>query len=186
MTNRIIARAAVAALFAGAFLRHAAPAGAFECPLAQPASEPGVIKETPAEISELGPVLTGADVSVISDIGGGLVILHPVGVSVFGRIGDNCTLWGHNGIGGGVSNKDIGAGPGLPVVGNDVIFGARAAVLGPWRIGDDCRLEPGVVVTRNVPPGSVVAPLQNVKVVVQASLAGDAAHDRDGDQRRSG
>lgn len=62
MTNRIIARAALSALFAGALLG-AASAGGFECSLPQPQSEPGVIKETPAQIADLAPVLSGADVT---------------------------------------------------------------------------------------------------------------------------
>ena len=62
MTNRIIARAALSALFAGALLG-AASAGGFECPSPQPQREAGVIKETPAQIADLAPALTGADVT---------------------------------------------------------------------------------------------------------------------------
>jgi len=63
VTNRLIARAAVAALFAGVLTGLTAPARALECPLPQPASQAGVIKETPGQIAELASVLNGADVT---------------------------------------------------------------------------------------------------------------------------
>ncbi len=63
MTNRTIARAAAAAILAGSLVGAASSAGAFESALPQMSSQPGVIKETPAEINELAPVLTGADVT---------------------------------------------------------------------------------------------------------------------------
>jgi serine O-acetyltransferase len=105
----------------------------------------------------LNLVITGADLGLSSDIGPGLVIIHPLSTLVFGRIGANCTIWGHAGMGGGLSRADIGAGPGLPIVGDGVTFGARSIVLGPVRVGDDCILEPGVIVTRDVPSGSTVS-----------------------------
>jgi serine O-acetyltransferase len=104
----------------------------------------------------LNLLLTGAELSMISDIGPGVVILHPISAQVFGRVGADCTFWGHNVIGGGRSQQDIGGGPGLPVVGDRVSFAARAMVLGPVRIGDDCNLGPGTIVTRDLPPGSQV------------------------------
>jgi serine O-acetyltransferase len=118
----------------------------------------------------LNLLLTGADLSVISDIGPGLVIIHPISTQVFGRIGADCTIWGHGGIGGGVSVQDIGAGPGLPIVGDGVTFGARAMALGPVRIGDYCVLEAGVIATRDVPAGSIVSPQ------LQRTLRGREAH----------
>jgi hypothetical protein len=58
MTIRSIARAAAVA---GIVVGLAASAQTFECP--QPIGQAGVIKETPAEIAELAPVLAGGDVS---------------------------------------------------------------------------------------------------------------------------
>ncbi len=60
MTATAIVRAA--ALAAGLFIGLVS-AQALECLQAQPGSEPGVIKETPAQIAELQPVLAGADLS---------------------------------------------------------------------------------------------------------------------------
>ena len=63
MTNLSTARAAAVALCAWVLIGLTASAQALECPTPQPLSQPGVIKETPAEIAELAPVLTGGDVS---------------------------------------------------------------------------------------------------------------------------
>ncbi|AWB23800.1 hypothetical protein DA075_25315 [Methylobacterium currus] len=100
--------------------------------------------------------LTGADFSPISEIGPGLVVLHPVSTQIFGRIGADCTMWGHGGIGGGRSGEDIGAGPGLPVVGDRVEFEPRSMALGPVQIGDDCVLGAGSIVMSDIETGTVV------------------------------
>lgn len=125
-------------------------------------------------------MLTGADLSVISEIGPGLIIVHPVSTQIFGRIGANCTIWGHGGIGGGVSTQDIGAGAGLPIVGDNVTFSARSMVLGPVRIGDNCLLEPGVIVTQDAPSGSVIVAPQSRKIRTTSSSE-NTAHIPRGD-----
>ncbi len=61
MTKRTIGRAA-AALALGALVGVSGPARAFECPEPQPTAKTGVIKETPAQIAELAPALSGADI----------------------------------------------------------------------------------------------------------------------------
>jgi serine O-acetyltransferase len=100
--------------------------------------------------------LTGAEFGLISDAGAGLVVIHPMSTYVFGHLGRDCTLWGHGGIGGGRGLEDIGAGPGLPVVGDRVVFAPRVMVLGPVRIGDDCEIGPGCIVLRELAPGTRV------------------------------
>jgi serine O-acetyltransferase len=104
----------------------------------------------------LNLLLTGADIGPISQSGPGLVILHPISTQIFGRIGADCTIWGHGGIGGGRGEADIGAGPGLPILGDRVTLAPRATVLGAVRIGDDCVLGAGVVVMRDLPANSEV------------------------------
>lgn len=64
---------------------------------------------------------------------------------------------GDGGIGGGFDSNDIGGGPGLPVVGDDVMMAFRSMVLGPVRIGNGTRIGPSAQVMRNVPANSVVA-----------------------------
>ncbi len=101
-------------------------------------------------------VVTGADISPISSIGGGLFIQFPMGVIIVGNMGKNCTIHGHGGIGGGRDIKDIGAGPGLPVVGDNVVFGFRSMALGPVKVGNNVRIGPGSFITRDIPDEATV------------------------------
>jgi len=101
--------------------------------------------------------LTGADISPGSDLGEGLVILHPFGVTVTGSAGCNLTIEGLGGMGGGMSLDDVGAGPGVPVLGDDVYLDRNAMVLGPVRVGNGARIGPGCTVVRDLPDGSVVS-----------------------------
>jgi len=94
-------------------------------------------------------LLTGADIGPISEIGPGLVLVHPISTQIFGRLGADCTLWGHGGIGGGRSNEDIGAGP---VIGDHVTLGPRALVPGPVVVGDGCEIGAGRIVMQDLPP----------------------------------
>lgn len=105
----------------------------------------------------LNLVLTGSDISPMSNLGGGLLLRHPLGCILIGDIGENCTVLGFAGIGGGISSLDIGAGPGLPRLGNDVFLEFGAMVLGPVCVGDRTRIGPRCVVTRDIPPDSVVS-----------------------------
>ena len=125
----------------------------------------------------LNLLLTGADIAPSSSIGPGLVILQPNSTQLFGVIGADCVFWGYGGIGGGRSSADIGAGPGLPVIGDRVIFSARAMVLGPVRVGNDCVLGPGVIVVTDVSANtSVDVPDRFQRTArVEADDAGTAA-----------
>lgn len=89
-------------------------------------------------------------------IGPGCLIGHAPAI-LCGRIGARFTLHGDGGTGGGMEERDIGGGPDLPVVGDDVTFAIRSIALGPIHIGDGARLAPGAIVTRDVPPGGFVA-----------------------------
>jgi serine O-acetyltransferase len=104
----------------------------------------------------LNLLLTGADIAPSSLIGPGVVILQPSSTQLFGVTGADCVFWGYGGIGGGRSSADIGGGPGLPIIGDRVSFGARAMVLGPVRVGNDCVLGPGVIVVSDVSANSLI------------------------------
>ena len=85
-------------------------------------------------------------------IGPGLRIWHFGGIFVHSDavIGANCTL--RQGV--TIGNRHEG-GP-VPVIGNNVEFGAYAQVLGGIRIGDDCRIGAMSVVLCDVPDGATV------------------------------
>jgi serine O-acetyltransferase len=107
-------------------------------------------------IAHLNQFLTGADISPASELDEGLVIFTPPGTAIFGKAGRNLTVMPCSGLGGEIGRRDdIGAGPGLPVLGNDVILEPHCGVLGPARIGSRVRICAGVLVTRDVPDDSV-------------------------------
>lgn len=107
---------------------------------------------------QLNMFLTGADLSPMSDLGEGLLIVHPIAVIVVGSAGKRLLVEGIGGCGGGLALDDIGAGPGLPSMGDDVSLARGAMVLGPVRIGNRVRIGPGCTVVRDLPDDTEVAP----------------------------
>ena len=95
---------------------------------------------------------TGIEIHPGAKIGRGLFIDHGMGV-VIGEtteIGDNCTLYQNVTLGG--TGKDQGKRH--PTLGNNVLVGAGAKVLGPFTVGDNARVAAGAVVLDAVPPGA--------------------------------
>lgn len=92
---------------------------------------------------------TGIEIHPGAQIGKGLFIDHGMGV-VIGEttvIGDNCTLY--QGVTLGGTGKDHGKRH--PTLGNNVMVGSGAKVLGPFRVGDNARVAAGAVVLDEVP-----------------------------------
>ena len=119
--------------------------------------------------------LTGADVSPLSDLGEGLLIVHPFAVTITGSAGRNLAIEGWGGMGAGLAMDDIGAGPGLPLLGDDVSMDRGAMVLGPTRIGNSVRIGPGCTVVHDVADGcEVLAHSLRVRHSPAASGATDA------------
>lgn len=97
-------------------------------------------------------VLTGVDIHPAAAIGRRVFIDHAVGV-VIGEtalVGDDVTLF-H-----GVTLGGLGRTPGRrhPVVGERVLIGAGATLLGPITVGDDARIGANSVVLADVPAGA--------------------------------
>lgn len=102
--------------------------------------------------ANLNEFATGADITPESELGEGLVILTPPGTAICGKAGRNLTVMPCSGMGGEIGRReDIGAGPGLPVLGDDIILEPHCGVLGPAKIGNRVRISAGVLVTRDVP-----------------------------------
>ncbi len=92
---------------------------------------------------------TGIEIHPGAKIGKGLFIDHGMGV-VIGEtteIGDYCTLYQNVTLGG--TGKDVGKRH--PTLGDHVLVGAGAKVLGPFKIGDHARIAAGAVVLSAVP-----------------------------------
>ena len=114
----------------------------------------------------LNVVLTGADIHPAADIGGGLLIPYPASISIAGNAGRNLTVMALSGIGGELNDQsDIGAGPGLPILGDDVYMAPHTGILGPIRVGHRVRIEAGSILTCPVPDGAQVtsAPVRSLR-----------------------
>ena len=103
-------------------------------------------------VSQRGRHKTGIEIHPGAKIGSCLFIDHGMGI-VFGEtaeIGDNCTIY--QGVTLGGTGKDKGKRH--PTLGNNVLIGSGAKVLGPFKVGDNSRIAAGAVVLEEVPPDS--------------------------------
>lgn len=105
-------------------------------------------------VSQRGRKKTGIEIHPAATLGKGLFIDHGMGV-VIGEtavIGDNCTIYHGVTLGGTGKEK----GKRHPTVGNNVLIGAGASVLGPVNIGDNVRIGANTVVLADIEPNCTV------------------------------
>ena len=108
----------------------------------------------PRGISQLGRFLTGIEIHPGAAIGKGLFIDHGTGV-VIGEtsvIGNDVTLF--QGVTLGGTGKETGKRH--PTLGNSIVIGAGAKILGNITIGDNSYIGANAVVVKDVPPNSTV------------------------------
>jgi len=105
-------------------------------------------------LSQLTKWFTGIEIHPAAKIGRRLVIDHGTGIVVgaTAEIGDDCLLY--QGVTLGGTGKDVGKRH--PTLGNNVMIGAGAKVLGPFRVGDNARIAANSVVLREVPDNATV------------------------------
>lgn len=106
-------------------------------------------------ISQLGRHFTGIEIHPGATIGKNLFIDHGMGIVIgeTAEIGDNCTIY--HGVTLGGTGKDTGKRH--PTIGNNVLIGAGAKVLGPFKVGDNSMIGANSVVLKEVPPNTTVA-----------------------------
>lgn len=105
-------------------------------------------------LSNIARLITGIEIHPGASIGRRFFIDHGMGV-VIGEtaiIGDDCTLYHGVTLGGTSWDK----GKRHPTLGNNVVVGAGAKVLGPIKIGDGARVGSNAVVLKSVPDGATV------------------------------
>jgi serine O-acetyltransferase len=105
-------------------------------------------------ISHLGRALTGIEIHPCAQIGEKFFIDHGMGV-VIGEttvIGNNCHLYQGVTLG-GTSTKRAKR---HPTLGDGVVVGAGAKIIGAVNIGDSAKIGAGSVVVTNVPPNATV------------------------------
>ena len=101
-------------------------------------------------VSQGAKFLTGVEIHPSAKIGRRLFIDHGEGV-VIGEtsvIGDDCTIYQGATLGG--TGKETGKRH--PTVGDGVMIGSGAKVLGPVKIGDHSKIAAGAVVLKDIPP----------------------------------
>ena len=118
-------------------------------------------------ISQIAKFLTGIEIHPGATIGKGLFIDHGSGV-VIGEttvIGDNCTLY--QGVTLGGTGKETGKRH--PTLGNNVMVGAGAKLLGAFTVGDNSKIAAGAVVLRDVPEDCTAVGIP-AKIVVREGV----------------
>lgn len=121
-------------------------------------------------ISQFARFLTGIEIHPGASIGRRFFIDHGMGVVIgeTATIGDDVTMYHGVTLGGTSFEKGIRH----PQVGNNVIIGAGAQLLGPIKVGDGARIGSNAVVVSHVPQG--------------ATMVGVPAHAIEGRDRRKG
>ena len=115
-------------------------------------------------ISQRSRNRTGIEIHPGAKIGKRLVIDHGMGIVIgeTAEIGDDCLIY--HGVTLGGTGKDVGKRH--PTIGNNVLIGTGAKVLGPFKVGDNSRIAANSVVLSEIPPNStaVGVPARVVKV----------------------
>ena len=103
-------------------------------------------------ISQFARFLTGIEIHPGATIGKGLLIDHGSGVVIgeTAEIGDNCLIY--QGVTLGGTGKEHGKRH--PTLGNNVMVGSGAKILGPFKVGDNAKIAANAVVLEEVPPNS--------------------------------
>lgn len=125
--------------------------------------------------SQLVRGLTGIEIHPGATIGEGFFVDHGMGVVIgeTAEVGDYVTLY-HGVTLGGTS---LAKGKRHPTVGDNVVVGAGAKILGAITVGDNSRIGANAVVVKDVPPNSVVVGVPG-QVVVRSKPA-PAGHKPD-------
>ena len=125
-------------------------------------------------ISQRSRRRTGIEIHPGATIGRRLVIDHGMGIVIgeTAEIGDDCLIYHDVTLGG--TGKDVGKRH--PTIGNNVLIGTGAKVLGPIKVGDNSRIAANSVVLREIPEDSTAVgiPARVVRIAGQkVNFAGE-------------
>lgn len=109
-------------------------------------------------ISQRSRKKTGIEIHPGAKIGKNLFIDHGMAVVIgeTAEIGDNCHMYHNITLGGTGNEKEKKR---HPTIGNNVIIGTGATILGPVTIGDNAKIGAGAIVLNNVPKNATVVGL---------------------------
>jgi serine O-acetyltransferase len=125
--------------------------------------------------SHFGRFLTGIEIHPGAQIGEKFFIDHGMGVVIgeTAEIGDNVTLY-HGVTLGGVTWDKVKR---HPTVGDNVVIGSGAKVLGPFTVGSGAKIGSNSVVVKEVPPNSSVVGIPG-RVVMQQEPKSEKAEEK--------
>src|SRR5438477_7825844 len=105
-------------------------------------------------LSHISRFLTGIEIHPAARLGPGLFIDHGMGVVIgeTAEVGRNVTIYQGVSLAGTSLKREKRH----PTLGDNVVVGAGAKIIGGFKIGDGSRIGAGSVVVREVPPNSVV------------------------------
>jgi len=129
----------------------------------------------PRVISQIARILTGIEIHPSATIGKGFFIDHGMGVVVgeTAEIGEYVTLF--QGVTLGGTGKERGKRH--PTLGNHVVVGAGAKILGGIRIGDNVKVGANSVVLKSVPANSTVIGVPARVIKMEGNRLPDATMD---------
>ncbi len=114
-------------------------------------------------VSHLGRFFTGIEIHPGAQIGRGFFIDHGMGVVIgeTAEIGNNCTLYHQVTLGGTSWAKEKRH----PTLGDNVVVGSGAKILGPFVVGDNAKIGSNSVVVKEVPQNATVVGVPGRMVV---------------------
>ncbi len=121
-------------------------------------------------VNHFSRFLTGIDIHPGAKIGARLFIDHGLGVVIgeTAEIGDDVTIYQNVTLGGTDPVND--SGKRHPTIGNNVIIGAGAKVIGAFKVGDRARIGSNAVVTKAVADGATMVGIPAKPVLVDAEI----------------
>lgn len=123
--------------------------------------------------SQIARHKTGVEIHPGATIGEGLFIDHGMGI-VIGQtavIGNNCTIYHGVTLGGRGHAKGEKR---HPTIGDNVLIGAGAKILGPVTIGNDVSIGANAVILHDVPDGATVVGVPGKVVRIDGKVAGES------------
>lgn len=113
-------------------------------------------------ISQLGRFFTGIEIHPGAKIGKRLFIDHGLGIVIgeTATIGDDCTIYHNSTLGGTGKDKNKRH----PDLGNNVMVGAGAKILGPIKIGNNVKIGANAIVIKNIPDNTTVVEFNRIYV----------------------
>ncbi|MCI8760088.1 MAG: serine O-acetyltransferase [Clostridia bacterium] len=119
-------------------------------------------------ISQIGRFFTGIEIHPGAKIGRRLLIDHGMGIVIgeTATIGDDCTIYHNSTLGGTGKDKNKRH----PDLGNHVMVGAGAKILGPIKIGNDVKIGANSTILKNIPDHVTVVGCNEIKKIAKKNI----------------